>query len=73
MKLPSLKARQVETAICRDGWVKVGQVGSHRQYKHPTKKGKVTIVFHSKDLYPLLLKSIIRQAGLTPDDFLNLL
>ena len=48
-----------------DGWYFVGQAGSHRQYKHPTKKGRVTIAGHpSKDLHPKTLNSILRQAGL---------
>ena len=35
----------IET-ILRDGWYEVKQVGSHHQYKHPTKAGKVTIPEH---------------------------
>ncbi len=39
--------------------------GSHRQYKHPTKPGVVTIAGHpSDDLAPGTLKSILRQAGM---------
>lgn len=41
-----------------------GWVGSHRQYKHPTKKGKVTIPFHTKDLSKSTEQSILKQAGL---------
>jgi hypothetical protein len=41
------------------------EVGSHRQYKHRTKPGKVTVAGHpSSDLPPKTLKSILRQAGL---------
>jgi len=48
-----------------DGWYMVRQAGSHRQYKHPTKPGKVTVAGHpSTDLPPKTLKSILRQAGL---------
>ena len=43
------KPREMEREILQDGWVFKEQKGSHRQYIHPTKKGKVTIPFHSKD------------------------
>ena len=39
--------------------------GSHRQYVHPEKRGRMTIPFHSKVLNPITIKSILRQAGLT--------
>ena len=43
----------------------VAQKGSHRQFKHPTKPGRVTIAGHPKDdLAPGTLNSILRQAGL---------
>jgi predicted RNA binding protein YcfA (HicA-like mRNA interferase family) len=48
-----------------DGWQMVAQNGSHRQYKHPLKPGKVTIAGHpSVDAAPKTLKSILEQAGL---------
>jgi predicted RNA binding protein YcfA (HicA-like mRNA interferase family) len=43
----------------------VAQKGSHRQYKHPTKPGRVTVAGQPKDdLAPGALNSILRQAGL---------
>ena len=33
-----LKVNEVLDLLKKDGWYKVGQEGSHRQYKHPTKK-----------------------------------
>ena len=60
-----MKIRDVIDLIEADGWYFIGQEGSHRQYKHPTKKGRVTIAGHpSKDLHPKTLNSIMRQAGL---------
>jgi predicted RNA binding protein YcfA (HicA-like mRNA interferase family) len=48
-----------------DGWRQVRQKGSHRQFHHPTKRGTVTIVGHpNDDLYPKMMSSIMRQAGL---------
>jgi predicted RNA binding protein YcfA (HicA-like mRNA interferase family) len=60
-----MKIRDMMKLIEQDGWYPVGQEGSHRQYKHSTKKGRVTVAGHpSKDLHPKTLKSILRQAGL---------
>ena len=48
-----------------DGWFLVAQEGSHRQYKHPVKKGRVTIPGKpGKDIATGTLKSILNQAGL---------
>lgn len=59
-----LKPRDLEKLILSDGWVFKNQVGSHRQYTHPQKSGKVTIPFHCKDLPIGVEKSIRKQAGL---------
>lgn len=49
----------------QDGWLVKTQKGSHRQYVHPTKKGKVTVPFKGKkDLPPKTVNSIMKQAGL---------
>lgn len=48
-----------------DGWEQVSQKGSHRQYKHPIKKGRATVAGHPNDNVEIgTLKSIYRQAGL---------
>ena len=48
-----------------DGWVKLkGSGGDHRQFKHPTKKGRVTVRGHESEvLSQFLLNSIWKQAG----------
>lgn len=56
--------KQMEKIIISDGWVLIAQRGSHRHYVHPTKRGRVTIPFHTKDLDIRTEKSILRQAGL---------
>ena len=38
--------------------------GSHHQYFHPKKPGKVTIPYHSGDMAPVIIKSILKQAGI---------
>jgi len=62
-----MKVREIITLIKEDGWFLVRQKGSHRQYKHPVKKGLVTIASHkmSDDVSPGTLNSILKQAQLT--------
>lgn len=49
----------------RDGWYLVATRGSHRQFKHPVKPGRVTVPGKlSDDLPPGLLNSILKQSGL---------
>jgi len=48
-----------------DGWYLISTAGSHRQFKHPTKTGRVTVAGkESHDLAPGTLSSIFKQAGL---------
>jgi predicted RNA binding protein YcfA (HicA-like mRNA interferase family) len=47
-----------------DGWTMVHTVGSHHQFKHPSKPGRVTVPHPKKDLPIGTVKSILRQAGL---------
>lgn len=50
--------------IKADGWYHVHTVGSHHQFKHPTKPGKVTVPHPKKDLLIATVRSILKQAGL---------
>ena len=51
--------------VKRDGWHEVTVRGSHRQFKHATKPGRVTIAGHpNDDLAPGTYSSILKQAGL---------
>jgi predicted RNA binding protein YcfA (HicA-like mRNA interferase family) len=60
-----LKIRDVIKLIEADGWRLVTTRGSHRQFKHPFKKGRVTIAGKPDlDLHPKTLKSILNQADL---------
>lgn len=59
------KVSQILNALEKDGWRIVAQKGSHRQLKHPTKKGKVTVNGKKSDVIcAFLLKSIESQSGL---------
>ena len=60
-----MKVRDVLKLLAEDGWFQVSQRGSHRQFEHPEKPGKVTIAGHPSDeVRPGTLASIRRQAGL---------
>ena len=60
-----MKVRDVIRLVEKDGWRLARTKGSHRQYKHPVKSGRVTIAGHpSDDMPPGTLKSVLRQAGL---------
>jgi predicted RNA binding protein YcfA (HicA-like mRNA interferase family) len=60
-----MKVRDIIKMIEEDGWYLVATKGSHRQYKHLTKSGRVTIAGHlSDDLAPGTLNSIMKQAKL---------
>jgi len=60
-----MKVREAIRMIEDDGWYQVATRGSHRQYKHPTKPGRVTIAGKpSDDLAPGTRNSIMKQAGL---------
>lgn len=47
----------------KDGWVEVRQKGSHKQFKHPERKGLVTVPYPRKEFSKGTLKSIFKQAG----------
>ena len=60
-----MKVREAIKLIEKDGWFHVRTRGSHRQYKHPTKKDLVTVPGKMKDdLAPATINSILKQAGL---------
>lgn len=58
-----MKIRDVIRLIEDDGWYLVATKGSHRQYKHAAKTGRVTIAGHpADDLAPGTLNSVLKQA-----------
>ena len=60
-----MKVSEILRMIQDDGWFLVATRGSHRQYKHPTKAGRVTVPGKpSDDLAPGTLNSILKQSGL---------
>ena len=60
-----MKVSEILRMIQDDGWFLVATCGSHRQYKHPTKAGRVTVPGKpSDDIAPGTLNSILKQSGL---------
>ena len=60
-----LKVRDVIVMLESDGWYLAATRGSHRQFKHATKPGRVTVAGKpSDDLAPGTLNSILKQAQL---------
>ena len=60
-----MKIHDIIKLLEADGWYRVVMKGSHRQYKHPTKQGRVTIAGHpGDDLAPGTLNSVLKQAKL---------
>ena len=60
-----MKVRDIMKMIEADGWYLVATRGSHRQYKHAVKAGRVTIAGHpNDDIGPGTLNSVLKQAGL---------
>jgi predicted RNA binding protein YcfA (HicA-like mRNA interferase family) len=48
----------------KQGWYEANQVGSHKQFKHPQKKGRVTVPHPNRDIPIGTLKSIEKHAGI---------
>jgi len=65
----SRKVRDVLKRLRQDGWIEVRQSGSHKQFRHPTKPGLITVAFHSmNDDIPLgTYRNIAKVAGWEKD------
>ncbi|MCP3475904.1 type II toxin-antitoxin system HicA family toxin [Bradyrhizobium sp. CCGUVB1N3] len=59
-----MKSANIIKALKADGWEQATQKGSHIQFKHPTKKGRVTVPHPKRDIPVGTLKSIKKQADL---------
>ena len=60
-----MKVVEILQLLQQDGWFQVAQKGSHRQFKHASKPGRVTVPGKpSDDLAPGTQNSILKQAGL---------
>ena len=59
-----MKSAEVIALLRRDGWMEVARKGSHVQFKHPQKPGRVTVPHPKRDIPLGTLRSIEKQAGL---------
>ncbi len=60
-----MDSRAIIAALEADGWREVAHEGSHKQFKHPIKPGRVTVPHPKRDIAIGTLKSIERQSGIT--------
>ena len=65
--MKSYSSKEVIAILKKDGQREVDCEGDHHQFKHPTKKGRVTVTHPKKDLPKGTLRAIGRQAGITFD------
>lgn len=59
-----MRSREIIRKLKEDGWEEVRQVGSHKQFRHPTKPGIVTVPHPEADLAIGTIKSIEKQSGI---------
>jgi predicted RNA binding protein YcfA (HicA-like mRNA interferase family) len=59
-----MNSREIISALRADGWQQVAQKGSHVQFKHKTKPGRVTVPHPKRDIPLGTLRSIEKQADL---------
>ena len=60
-----MKVREMIRLLERDGWVWLSTTGSHRQFRHSSKPGRVTVSGNmGRDIPVWLERAILRQAGL---------
>ncbi len=62
--MKSYSSRKVLKMLKADGWYEVACDGDHHQFKHPTKKGRVTLTHPKKDIPTGTLKNISKQSGI---------
>ena len=73
-RLPRVAGAEVVRALGRAGWFVACQRGSHRSLRHPACSGTVVVAVHAGEtLKPKTLQSILDQAGLTVEEFRELL
>lgn len=59
-----VNSRDIIRSLQQDGWFEVAHVGSHKQFKHPVKPGRVTVPTPKRDIPPGTVRSIEKQARL---------
>ncbi len=70
---PSVRPKQVVRALKKAGFVEHHQRGSHLYLWHPQKERMTSVAMHAADLPRGTTKAILKQAGLTEEEFIELL
>jgi len=73
MRLPVLKPKHVAKALKKAGFVKIRQTGSHLILANKNTRNIVTVPLHAKEMKKGLLFGIIKQSGLTAEEFIKLI
>ena len=73
MKLPILQAREIIKVLTRIGFQEVRQKGSHKYFRHEDGRTTVVPVHPGRDIGRGLLREIIKEIGISREDFLRLL
>ena len=60
--MKAFSSREIIKMLLKDGWYEVHCVGDHHQFRHPHKKGKVTVPHPKKNIPLKTVKSILKQA-----------
>ncbi len=71
-KLGNISGKEAAKAFAKDGWIPVGQVGSHLTMSKAGQRANLTVPQH-KELSMGTLRALIRLSGLSVDEFLALL
>ena len=72
-RLPACKPADVGRALARAGFFLDHTRGSHHYYRHPSRPGLITVPFHNRDIHRKTLHTILKQAGLSREEFLKLI
>ena len=72
-RLPVCTPTEVERALLRAGFLLHHTRGSHRYYRHPVGGNITAVAFHARDVKRGTLHGILKQAGLSVEDFVKLL
>lgn len=72
-RLPAVRPRQLIRVLERSGWKLARTKGSHQSFRHPDHTNIVTVPVHGRDLKRGMLAGILKDAGITPEEFRELL
>ena len=70
-RIPALKPRRILRALLKIGFSIQHQTGSHVRLRHPERPNPITLVRHDRvELYHLITQRMLRQAGISEEEFL---